>query len=172
MSKVNPGNYGGWFWVCIDDTACGVAKGTVQNRYQEAPLQFCGLDQFIQLAEAAMDEAAYPLAGVCRRCFGEEPAPQQQEVGLRRQLSELHIGEVQRKNGGDCGAFQIKVLYRASATWQGTATYYGAKGAQSLTFRSCAELILAMRQVLDLACPSGTNRADGVGQERQTAQRA
>lgn len=172
MSKVNPGNYGGWFWVCIDDTAHGVAKGTLQNRYQEAPVEFCGLDQFMQLAEAAMDEAAYPLPGVCRRSFGEEPAPQQQEVGLRRQVSELHIGEVQRKYGGDCGAFQIKVLYRANATWQGTATYYGARGAKSLTFRSCAELILAMRQVLDLAGPSSGCWTDGVEQERQTAQRA
>lgn len=156
MSKVNPGDYGGWFWVCIDDTANGVPKGTVQNRYQEAPVQFCGLDQFMQIAQAAMDEAAFPMAGVRRRAFGEEQGPsEEREVCLRRSLSESHTFAFQRKYGGDCGAFQIKVLYRANASWQGTATYYGAKGAQALTFRSGVELILAMRQAMGLAAERG-----------------
>lgn len=166
MSKVNPGDYGGWFWVCIDDTAHGVPKGTVQNHYQEAPVQFCGLDQFMQIAEAAMDEAAFPMAGTRRRSFGEgQPPPEQQEVCLRRNLSELHTSAFQRKYGGDCGAFQIKVLYRANSSWQGTAAYYGAKGAQTLTFRSVLELLLAMRQVLGLAAEHGAREklCAGVG---------
>ena len=164
MSKVNPGDYGGWFWICIDDTAQGVPKGTVQNRYQEAPVQFCGLDQFMQIAEAAMDEAAFPMASVYRRAFGEEQAPsEEREVCLRRNMSELHTFAFQRKYGGDCGAFQIKVLYRANASWQGTATYYGDTGAQALTFRSCVELILAMRQVLGLAAERGEREHSDAG---------
>lgn len=155
MSVNNPGDRAGWFWVCIEDLEGGVISGSLQNHYIQEPLTFCGLDHFLQLAEGTMDETAFPQADVRRRDFTDpERRTERRGKGAegsgcleRRRMAELVCPRFEARRG-KYGAFDIRIFYRRSASWQGEAVYLDGVHRVTLMFRSALELICAMRHVL------------------------
>lgn len=56
MSIHHPGDGADWFYVTVGGVAEGALCGILQNQYQREPLKFRGLDQFLRLAQWAMDK--------------------------------------------------------------------------------------------------------------------
>lgn len=150
MSTANSEDRGGWFCICVDSLTDGIARGTVQSQFQPEPVAFYGLDHVIQIGEEIMNDKNLPQAFFRIRQF------EKQKKGSRGDSLPHHIrslpGEeacqpavVQR---GKWATFNIQVLCRRNASWQGRATLYYNKKASTLHFRSVLELTLAMREVL------------------------
>lgn len=154
MITASPEDGTGWFWVCVEDLANGVIQGTVQNQYQREPFLFSGLDQFLEIAEMSMDIMAAPRRDIRRRKFSA--AHRQPGAELEEELVDLPVrccaaGSMPQNfvvHYGRYGVFNIRVLYRRNASWQGEATYFDRRHKSSLVFRSTLELVCAMRQTL------------------------
>jgi len=125
--------------VCIDSYHRGEMRGRFYNPYLEGGQSFESITQFLLSMEQALDGMDFPKAFTARRSF----APPERDTGppsLRFQT-------------GQQATFQLRILFRQNASWQGSLVWL--EGTQEQSFRSVLELIHLMDSALHLAAEGG-----------------
>ena len=134
MKKQTWGNQFRTTTVCVDSYENGVLSGWVYNPLWAEGQPFKSLSQFLLLMEQMLDEIGFPQPYNEARNF----APVKELPGQER-ISDRHLR-------GKRMTFQLQILFRQHASWQGCATWEEARKMQS--FRSVLELILLMDSAL------------------------
>lgn len=125
--------------VCVDSYQNGVPQGRFFNPYMSAEQSFQSLTQFLQGMESVLEKMDFPKAFTVTRTFAPLPQyPTGPPLGSCRP--------------GAAATFQVRILFRQNASWQGSITWLEGKREQS--FRSVLELILLMGSALD--CPEAS----------------
>ena len=119
--------------VCIDSYTDGVMEGCLCNPFSEGE-SFKSLTQFLVKMESMLDEMQCPQAHTETRSFGD---PIKMTAG-----TELP----QARERGTAATFQLKIIFRQHASWQGVVTWLETGKEES--FRSVLELILLMDSAL------------------------
>ena len=111
-------------------------KGVMISPKLEKPAAFHSLSQLLLSMEALMDQSNQPQRGEERRAFGEYRPPREEE--------DAGAGE-----GRELASFQIRVLFRQNASWQGSLIWIDRQMEAQL--RSVLELIRLMDSALSSA---------------------
>lgn len=112
--------------VCVDSYCNGVLSGHFYNFYQEAE-EFESLSQLLIRVETMLDEQRTPQSYTTPRTF----------ASIMDQLGDTELPAASRK--GERATFELKILFRQHASWQGTVVWKERRQEQS--FRSVLELI-------------------------------
>ncbi len=109
-------------------------QGVIHNPFYGEGLVFTNLTQFLLIMEQIMDDLKFPQAAVQSHRFKtgkKTPEPLTQEPHTSQNV---------------LATFKVKVLFRQSASWQGTLSW--VEGRQESSFRSALELIKLMDSAL------------------------
>lgn len=119
--------------VCIDSYESGVPSGRFYNQWLEEGRMFHSMSSFLLEMEQALDSMDFPKSFTAVRTFAETPTglPALGEPGFRP---------------GCAATFEVRVMFRQNASWQGSVTWLEGKREQS--FRSVLELIFLMDSAL------------------------
>ena len=107
-------------------------KGSLSGSCLDKPVRFNSLAQLLMMMEALMDRENQPQRGEEPRSFGQQD--------LFQRTAPAQGGEK------PVAAFQISVLFRQNASWQGTLVWLDRK--LDAQFRSVLELIRLMDSAL------------------------
>lgn len=127
-SEINPANA---LLVCIDSTKA--TAGRVYCRYLRAPLEFCGMEQFIAIADDFYDAVQDPKPFVKERTFCDTI----KTYGFEKEQV-MSKEEMLENTGKEC-TFVIHVTSRQNATWQGKIHW--AEKDVTKNFRSALEMV-------------------------------
>ena len=119
--------------VCIDSYENGVPTGRFYNPYLSGGKTFRSLIQFLLEMEKTLDAMDFPRAFTATRTFAPLPV-----CGSCSAEPEYRLGAE--------ATFEIRVLFRQNASWQGEVVWLEGQLEQS--FRSILELILLMDNAL------------------------
>jgi hypothetical protein len=117
--------------VCIDDGQ--TFSGRLSNPYRKEEIPFCGVMEFLRQMELLLDEMKLPQAFAARRAFGSP--------GVTDRMP-----PEQTPRRGGAATFDLRILFRQNASWQGSVTWIEAQ--QEEPFRSVLELLLLMDSAL------------------------
>ncbi|MCR4955936.1 MAG: hypothetical protein K6A30_04565 [Lachnospiraceae bacterium] len=121
--------------MCVDTfDQDGVMKGRIYNPYLKGEIKFGSMMQFIQTIEELLDTMNFPMAYEEKRTF-------KPKGGM-----EMNIQEGIEDNRGKKATFEIKILFRQNASWQGTVTWLESDVEES--FRSALELFVLINSAL------------------------
>jgi len=115
--------------VCIDSYENKEWSGRFYNPYIEGE-SFESLTWFLIKMEQLLDQMKFPQACNTVRSFLPSPEPER-----KRSLAE-------GPPKGELATFEVRVIFRQNASWQGTVTWVNEGMEQS--FRSVLELIFLM----------------------------
>jgi len=121
--------------LCVDT----FENGVMQGQYYFTALgnegrRFASLVQFLIDAEQTLDTAGFPQSYTAKRSFTALAAGGSAEAGVERMPT------------GALATFEIRLLFRQHASWQGTISWQ--EGGQEISFRSVLELILLISSAL------------------------
>ncbi len=120
--------------VCVDSYDKGVPTGRFYNPFYPSGKTFESLSRFLIGMEDMFDEMHFPQPFLVRRTFSEA----------------VHSDEALTSDGerqvGKLGTFQIRVLFRQNADWQGSICW--VEGQREESFRGVLEMILLMDSAL------------------------
>ena len=119
--------------VCIDSYDRGILVGRFYNPWLEEGKAFHGIADFLLEMEQALDSMDFPKSFTAVRTFAETPPG-----------PSLSGGNSFRP--GCTATFEVRVLFRQNASWQGSVTWLEGKREES--FRSVLELIFLMDSAL------------------------
>lgn len=117
--------------VCIDSYTDGVLAGRIYNPGLEGELVFASMSRFLLRMEELLDQMRFPQSFAASRAF----APPGEKT-LQASRSEKD------EPAGALGTFVVRVLFRQSASWQGSVTW--EETGREENFRSALELLLLM----------------------------
>lgn len=109
--------------------------GTIYNPYFEGNAEFNSLTEMLVLIEGLLDEIACPQPYMERRRFLNKYEEVKQNVKIQ-----LH------ENLESIATFQLKVLFRQNASWQGSLKWMD--GDVEVQFRSVLEMVRLMDDVI------------------------
>jgi len=127
--------------VCVDSYENCILSGRFYNSYLESGKEFESLTQFLLYMEQSLDSMDFPKAFTTTRTFAPLPSLTSASINIEEKLGKL-------------ATFKIKVLFRQSASWQGSITWLEGKMEQS--FRSALEMIF----LIDSALKSADNPSE------------
>jgi len=113
-------------------------RGSLYNPYYGEEMTFRNLTRLLLLMEDVMDGLNCPQASVQSRRFQETAKPGERET-LQEEWLQAPDKEV-------IATFQVKVLFRQGASWQGKVTW--VEQQKEMSFRSALELIKLMDSAL------------------------
>ena len=120
--------------VCIDSYENSILSGRFCNTFLSEPEPFSSLMQFLLKMEQMLDNMNFPGAFASIRTFAAAPKP-------------MAKGPPDRETGrGKLSTFEIRVLFRQNASWQGSLTWL--EGEQEESFRSVLELSMLIDSAL------------------------
>jgi hypothetical protein len=106
--------------ICVNGIESADISGLLYNPYLPGPVDFFQIADVIRILEVFFNNIRYPQATFSERSFLEEKAEQPQgrpaPVVLHRYMPEEEF----EKKAGRIATFEIQVLYRKNASWQGT----------------------------------------------------
>lgn len=117
--------------VCVDSYQDGVLTGRLYNVVSDDPRIFLSASQFLLQMEDLLDQLQFPQSFRAVRSFGQPTA-----------LAPHKSKALQAPLKGKCATFEIRVLFRQNASWQGSVLWKEANLDQN--FRSVLELLLLM----------------------------
>ena len=121
--------------VCIDSWDNGVCTGRLIHRELPEPIGFCGVMQFLLEMERLLDDMQFPEPFAKTRSFTQgTPAPS------------VSAQDTQK---GRVATFNLRVLFRQNASWQGSLQWL--EGHQEMSFRSVLELLLLLNSTVEEA---------------------
>ena len=126
--------------LCIDAYRDGILSGRFYDLYL-GKKEFSSLTQLLIKMEALLEERGLPQSYNRLRSFGQIPDRKEAEgnpVGPRI---------------GNLATFELKILFRQHASWQGTILW--KEGRQEQSFRSVLEMIHLMDSALQTREDSG-----------------
>ena len=121
--------------VCIDCYDRGVPEGRLYNPFLPRGESFWSLIEFIRKMEELLDSLKFPQPFAAVRAF---QAPAEERRGTEALGEELRTGKL--------ATFQVRIIFRQSASWQGSVLWL--EGRQEESFRSALELFLLMDSAL------------------------
>lgn len=121
--------------VCVDEFRNDDFSGRLYNPYWENGRTFRSAVQFLLEMEALLDQMKLPQSFTAKRSFSASPP------GV---LPVLADG---KSPTGALATFQMRVLFRQNASWQGALTW--VEGRREESFRSVLELLLLMHSALE-----------------------
>jgi len=120
--------------LCVDQYLSGAACGQFYfPRLDQSARPFRSLGEFLVNAEQELDEVGFPQSYTAKRKFD-------------REASHIVNESVTLSGTGKLGTFDIRLLFRQHASWQGTVTWVESGDQQS--FRSVLELLLLLDSAL------------------------
>lgn len=122
--------------VCIDAYHDKVMKGRLYNPYLEDTVGFYGVMSFLYSMEEMLEQMNYPRAYEIKRSFE------------KNKTYECLVGSPGLNIKGEMGTFEIKILFRQNASWQGIVTWKEQEKEES--FRSVLELLLLIDSALQI----------------------
>ncbi len=129
-------------------------EGTFYNLYYGVEVPFENLTRLLLLMEDLMDEMDSPQASVKSRRFGAE----------HKQPERYSLPHLPGKPEQEALAtFNVKVLFRQSASWQGKVEW--VEEGMETSFRSALELVKLMDSALpqpQACCLIGTDEAEAM----------
>ena len=119
--------------VCVDSYENGVLKGRFFDAWQETEV-FDSLAQFLIRMEQLLDHRQEPQSYTQARTFDSFLIPREPE------------GPSSRLRRGNLATFEMQILFRQHASWQGNLIWRETGMEQS--FRSVLELVILMDSAL------------------------
>ena len=138
--------------IFIDDYADKVPSGRLWYGHFRQEEHFHGLMQLLILMEKTLQELEFPGAYMQPRSFSR-PGSQAVEIAAAAAERERDLSP------GRLASFQIKVIFRQNASWQGSVSWL--EGGQEQSFRSVLELAL----LLDSALEGGGDKSQSQASE-------
>ena len=120
--------------ICVDSYDDKVMKGRIYNPYLEGEIAFSSTMSLILYMEELLEEMSFPQAYEIKRSFGQ----------FKTYI--YQTGQVLSNYKGKKATFEIKILFRQNASWQGTVLWIEEEKEES--FRSVLELMLLMNSAL------------------------
>lgn len=120
--------------VCVDDYEGCILKGRLINPGVHEPIPFYGAVQFFREMEKLLDDMRFPEAFSQIRVFQNKSLDQPKEE------------TTSAEDMGRMASFNLRVLFRQNASWQGSVTWL--EGKQDEAFRSALELLFLMDSAL------------------------
>lgn len=118
--------------VCIDACENGAWTGRLINLGFSEPVQFRGVIQFLLEMERLLSDMRFPEPFAQTRSFAPtEPSSAGAAAGIEQ---------------GRLATFNLRVLFRQNASWQGSVRWL--EGRREESFRSVLELLLMMNSAL------------------------
>jgi hypothetical protein len=118
--------------ICVDACDQGVISGRYVPPGQTESRPFHSLVQLIVETERCLDEANFPQSYTAKRTFSPLP--------------EFQVSGTGPGGSGQLATFDIRLLFRQHASWQGTVSW--VEGHSEESFRSVLELILLLDSAL------------------------
>lgn len=138
MRKVWGEKYRSWV-LCIDQYQDGVLQGRLHHPGMPEGEHFRSLMELLVRMEALLDEMQFPQAFSTAREF-ELPSRLNLNTGLD---AELEVGIL--------ATFQVRILFRQNASWQGSVSWLDQQ--REAHFRSVLELVLLLHSSLQTVHP-------------------
>ena len=113
--------------VCINSYENAVPAGQLYNPYLKDGRSFCSTTQFLLEMEQLLDRMNFPAAFSATRTFSASAGRGAEPPSM---ISKC----------GTVATFEVKILFRQHASWQGCVTWL--EGRQEQSFRSVLELLL------------------------------
>lgn len=130
--------------VCVDQCRDGDFSGRLYHPDWQDGQGFCSAVQLLLQIEALL---------------GQEKT--QQSFGAKRTFSVPAPGDIPfgaKAPSGDVATFQLRILFRQNASWQGSVAW--TEGRREESFRSVLELLLLMNSAMECGEPGrGTAKA-------------
>lgn len=120
--------------LCIDSYEESNPAGRIYHSHCQNGISFRSLTQFLLQMEELLNDMDYPQAFMTPRCFGEPKSIH--TAGL--------TAAAERQ--GQLATFQIRILFRQNASWQGSILWQ--ETGQTHSFRSVLELIRLLDSAL------------------------
>lgn len=136
MRKVWGEKYRSWV-LCIDQYQDGVLRGRLYHPGTPHGESFRSLMELLVRMETLLDEMQFPQSFTAAREF-ELPARLSLRTGLD---SELTVGAL--------ATFQVRILFRQNASWQGSVSWLDQQRQEH--FRSALELVMLLHSALQPA---------------------
>lgn len=114
-------------------------EGTLKNPFYGQELSFSSTTELLLAIDGMLDLLNYPQAAMASRRFKADPVRIDWE---RRRRTEPPLA-----------VFQLNVIFRQNASWQGTLTW--VEQAKQISFRSVFEMLKLMDNVLSLGAQTG-----------------
>lgn len=124
---------GGKSLVCVDSYDGGVMKGRIVSAFHETEC-FDSLSGFLVRMDAMLDENRMPQSSITQRTFSDFLQPM------------ISRPPVSRCSRGQQATFELQVLFRRNASWQGRLLWKEKNREQ--TFRSVLEMVFLMDSAL------------------------
>lgn len=134
MSEKMNGNQYRSTLVCVDSYDHKILKGRFYNPYYNKGKSFESLAEFLLFMEEMVEEMRFPVSFDRKRSFSQEIAG----------APFSHMTEEEGR--GKKGTFEIKILFRQNASWQGLIVWQDHSKEES--FRSVLEMITLMDSAL------------------------
>lgn len=115
-TKLNPKN--GLFRICVDQKEDGRLSGRIVSQRLTAPMAFADLGDLLLKVEGVLDAQNFPQASQRIRTFVQDASEYPASVLPGGAMSEAEV-EASR---GALTTFQLAILTRRNATWQGAGT--------------------------------------------------
>ena len=133
--------------VCVDSYEDSFIEGAVFHGSFQGCREFANLMQLILIVENILDETGFPQAAAEKRRFRAACATNNETAGEPRTESEFDGSEhgIEARKGR-LATFMLKVMFRHSASWQGSVAW--TEGSREESFRSALELFALMDSAL------------------------
>lgn len=119
--------------VCVDQCADGDFSGRLYHPRWKDGQPFHSAVQFLLQMEWLLDQANVQQTPGTKRAFAASPS------------GAIPVGE--RAPSGRRATFQLRVLFRQNASWQGSVVW--VEGRREESFRSVLELLFLMNSAMD-----------------------
>lgn len=144
MRKIWGEKYRSWV-LCIDRYDAAVLCGRLYHPEVPQGEGFRSLMELLVRMEELLDEMQFPQSFTSVRGFG-----------MPERLN-LHTGLDMELRPGELATFQVRILFRQNASWQGTLSWLDEQREEH--FRSTLELVLLLHSALQLPVPCGADAA-------------
>lgn len=132
-TKLNPKN--GLFRICVDKKEDGRLSGRIVSQRLTAPMAFADLGDLLLKVEGVLDAQNFPQTSQRIRTFVQDASEYPASVLPDGAMSEA---EVEASRGART-TFQLAILTRRNATWQGAVDWM--EGQSPMSFSSDLELL-------------------------------
>lgn len=134
MQKRMAGNEYRSTLVCVDSYEHHVLAGRLYNPFCPEGKQFNSLIEYMLEMENLLDDMQFPQPFTTRRTFSEADS-------VRLSTAGENFPDM-----GERATFQVRILFRQNASWQGSVLWL--EGGREESFRSVLELVLLMDSAL------------------------